>query len=607
MGKVSTYIGWDSASGAEFFRGSLAEFRIYNTVINASFIKDIYDWRPYMTGYYTPINDNDVGGTDLIAYYTFDTDQRLRDSVSMTGDLTAVGTNITYQSDCQWRGAECVVLGALGNYLSIPPLSMFGSVGQTGFSVCMWYKFTASSTLGTLFYMSDNLFKNWAYIQQSGVGSVDLGFNVGYDATSIVNYINNGATVGVWNHLCMTVNGVYWRSYLNGVASAIISTATFPYTLWTRVYIGYWYNGPSYTFSGMIDEFRVYKKALTQTQITTLYNWRPQVPCPIGTFQDDITENRCKACGIGQYQGLPGQTGCLTCNNGLNVWYGGITCPSSSSPVSVLPGTVLSDTAGMYSLNFSSKSRYLTFNAPSGYYTNTKQVAQRPITDMCAVSDPGVVCTGSGSDICCVWASSAQGASVSYAVDGLTTTSFAASASGSNQFIAVDFKSTSQYIDSVVIFDAQDSNMVANNGLSIYIGNTLYGTGTTPSVTPVSYPVQTQTNTLCASLSPQDTGYRYPKTVSCKMTGQYLYIVMATSTLGLVLPEFAVLSSSPGTPCLPGTFSSNTMPTIDCSLCPAGTYSTGTGMTSADACTNCPLGQYATGMGGSSQSVCTSC
>jgi len=604
MSEVNTYIGYGFSSGSDYFKGYITDFRIYNKVINASFVSDIYNWRPYFTGYYTPIFESELGGTDLVAYYTFDAEQRLKDSSSVTGDLTPTGTNITYQSDCQWRGAECMVLGTMYNYMTVPPLNM---AGLSGCSVCMWYMFYAQSTYGTLFYMSDDKFQNWVYVQQNGVASVDLGFTVRSDATTVVNYINNGASVGVWRHLCVTVNGAIWRSYINGVENAVITGSSFPYTLWSRVYIGYWYNGPTYNFTGMIDEFRVYKKALTPAQVTALYNWRPQVLCPMGTYQDDMTGATCKACGIGQYQGLPGQTGCLTCNNGLNVWYGGIACPSSSSPVSVLPVTVLSDTAGMYSLNFSSKSRYLTFNAPSGYYTNTKQVAQRPITDMCAVSDPGVVCTGSGSDICCVWASSAQGASVSYAVDGLTTTSFAASASGSNQFIAVDFKSTSQYIDSVVIFDAQDSNMVANNGLSIYIGNTLYGTGTTPSVTPVSYPVQTQANTLCASLSPQDTGYRYPKTVSCKMTGQYLYIVMATSTLGLVLPEFAVLSSSPGTPCLPGSYSSNTMPTIDCSLCPAGTYSTGTGMTSADACTNCPLGQYATGMGGSSQSVCTSC
>jgi hypothetical protein len=148
--------------------------------------------------------------------------------------------------------------------------------------------------------------------------------------------------------------------------------------------------------------------------------------------------------------------------------------------------------------------------------------------------------------------------------------------------------------------------MVANNGLAIYIGNTLYGDGQSP-YNAINYPVASQANTLCATLSAQDVGYRYPKMVSCKLMGQYLYIVMASSTRGLSIPEFAVLTEPPGTPCPAGTFSTNANPTATCTLCPAGTYSTGIAMTSATDCVNCPLGQYATGMGGSSASVCVTC
>ena len=63
------------------------------------------------------------------------------------------------------------------------------------------------------------------------------------------------------------------------------------------------------------------------------------------------------------------------------------------------------------------------------------------------------------------------------------------------------------------------------------------------------------------------------------------------------------------TACNPGTFSSGIgMPIVGtCSSCGAGTYSSGSGMTTPNTCTNCTSGTYSMGTGMTSNSTCSNC
>lgn len=553
-------------------------------------------------GYYTPPSHKDlING--LIAHYTFDSTQRLQDASGVTGPLTAYRGAISYASDCQWSGAECLVLNKTMGYMAMPQLSLST---YTDMSICMWYRYDGASSYGTLFSLDDGTLNTWVALRQDGVNGFNLILEMQYDIYNPIVFFSNGCVTGVWKHVCVVVSGSTWNTYINLVPQDPIIANGLSISSLARAYIGLWNNGPNYPFYGKIDEFRIYTKALTVAQIQMLYEWRPSLPCPVGSFQDTTAVASCKPCPIGTFQNETGKTTCKSCLNGYNTWYGASICATAQIQVTPAVGTSLSTTPGVYSLYFPNYLQYLSFNVPSGYYSDVASAYQASITDTCSVSTRTKKCAAIAP--CCVFASS-ESVSLWNAVDGTLTTSYSAIASEMNQYICVNFKSTTQYIHSVLIFDSATSDMVANNGLAIYIGNTLYGSGDTPPTgSPAfTYPVASQANTLCATLSAQDVGYRYPKMVSCKMTGQYLYIVMASSTLGLTIPEFVVLTSPPGTPCPAGTFSTNFSPTVSCTLCPTGTYATGTGMTSASDCVNCPLGQYATGMGGSSASVCVTC
>jgi hypothetical protein len=84
-------------------------------------------------------------------------------------------------------------------------------------------------------------------------------------------YASTTLTVGAWSHLALTYDGATLRLYVNGALAAstsrtgTIMTSDNPVQIGGDTVYGMW-------FSGLIDEVRIYNKALTQTQIQTDMN-----------------------------------------------------------------------------------------------------------------------------------------------------------------------------------------------------------------------------------------------------------------------------------------------------------------------------------------------
>ena len=113
------------------------------------------------------------------------------------------------------------------------------------------------------------------YIDTAG----HLGF-YGYDgATKYASLSVNPIPLNTWTHVVGTANGTNLITYINGVQVGIVSCG--------NTYTGYSYpnfviggcTGNSYGYiSAIIDEVRVYNRALLQDDITKLFNY---VPLPI--------------------------------------------------------------------------------------------------------------------------------------------------------------------------------------------------------------------------------------------------------------------------------------------------------------------------------------
>lgn len=93
-----------------------------------------------------------------------------------------------------------------------------------------------------------------------------------------INYGNSGDAVSnttmsanTWYHAVVTYDGTTRRYYLNGSPDGSNTPQTMNVTN-SNLTVAYDLNGNSMHFNGKIDEFRVYNRALTASEITELYN-----------------------------------------------------------------------------------------------------------------------------------------------------------------------------------------------------------------------------------------------------------------------------------------------------------------------------------------------
>jgi len=79
------------------------------------------------------------------------------------------------------------------------------------------------------------------------------------------------ATLGTWYHLSASWNGSVVRVYVNGEYIKQYSLASYS-NLTTPTRFGASADGTNYQFNGIIDEVRIYNRALSATEIKAIYN-----------------------------------------------------------------------------------------------------------------------------------------------------------------------------------------------------------------------------------------------------------------------------------------------------------------------------------------------
>ena len=87
--------------------------------------------------------------------------------------------------------------------------------------------------------------------------------------------------VGTWTQIGFTISGSEAKVYKNGALEYTVSIGTIPNTL--DFHIGKQSGSSSTYFNGKIDQIRIFNKALTSTEVTTLYNEVYCVPTIVPT------------------------------------------------------------------------------------------------------------------------------------------------------------------------------------------------------------------------------------------------------------------------------------------------------------------------------------
>jgi hypothetical protein len=156
---------------------------------------------------------------------------------------------------------------------------------EAGFSICAWF-------------MLEPTAKDWVRVFDFGDGRGETGVVLSrhssnrflqaehrhdYDAQSFPS--PNVFRLGDWRHVCVVNKGTAWSIIENGVLSA-------DYEAWfgvTVMELTYNYIGRSFSYSdrllqGKIDEFRIYKRALSRKEAADIFAYRGDIRSALHGF-----------------------------------------------------------------------------------------------------------------------------------------------------------------------------------------------------------------------------------------------------------------------------------------------------------------------------------
>jgi hypothetical protein len=206
----------------------------------------------------------------------------------------------------------------------------------------------------------------------------------------------SGFVVNKWTHVCLSVSGNLFNTYLDGVlyASTVLAVAmpALNHSANTR-YLGRALLPPP-LFNGFMDDVRFFNRPLSAGEAAALYTFAGDaftpvlsvgcaagtfstavglsdpgacVPCAAGLFQSAVASTRCVVCGAGTFSSA-GASVCAACAAGTYSRSPGATacsaCPANSS--SGVGATACRSNAGFYDLG-AALLAYYPFNPGSDF------------------------------------------------------------------------------------------------------------------------------------------------------------------------------------------------------------------------------------------------
>jgi len=253
-------LGKNAAGASYFFNGLIDDVRIYNRALNPSEIKALYKMGQ-ATINKTPVNRLNQG---LVGYWTFDGPK----TVSNIADSSGAGnhgllqpTNATSSMKVAGKIGQGLRFNGSNNYINVDS-GNFGNLDIK--SVFAWVQ-PSGTHAGTIrSYVAGTRTGNdgWWIRQEAG--------------NYLFTCVGGGVTVTVgtlpkdkWSYIGCIYNGTQITPYLNGVTG---SGNTYVHTNGVNLKIGTNSNSVNEAFTGLIDDVRIYNRALSASEVKSLYN-----------------------------------------------------------------------------------------------------------------------------------------------------------------------------------------------------------------------------------------------------------------------------------------------------------------------------------------------
>ena len=266
--QTDSYIGWGSNSGVNFqyADGDIDDVRVYNYALDASAISSLYST-------YTPPAPS-IPTSGLIGAWNLN-----ETSGASIADSSGNSVTGTWVDGANNDVTEETTAGKSGNALTFDGSSTFITMGDVNaydglstITLSAWIKTTYTAEQEIFDKSTCTGFGGGTFelsMESPGKGGVYLTHGGASDYVLTTGSIADGS----WHMLTATYDGSTIKIYVDGTLDSLTSVSAF--TLDSNsdtVSIGGYCNGGSFPFNGNIDDVLIYNRALSASEISTMYN-----------------------------------------------------------------------------------------------------------------------------------------------------------------------------------------------------------------------------------------------------------------------------------------------------------------------------------------------
>ncbi|WCL49858.1 LamG-like jellyroll fold domain-containing protein [Leptospira sp. GIMC2001] len=259
-------------SNANYFRGAIADLRIYQRSINEGEVAELSrDASPGGVG--TPYNS--LGSPGLVAHYDLDTAGIVDSGPNSYVISNTIGTpGFSFGKDGMVNGGRRTRAGSYNS-----PNNPHGlPYGKSPRTICVWVKpeqlpTSDGQALPAFLYGFNNMNNSFGIGMSRIAGIQQVGILTGVNDYTV----NYSLPLHVWTHLCGTYDGTNVTIFADGrqigatLPAAALNTANGGVG---SLHLGSWFGSDYYP--GKIDDARLYNRVLTVNQIRNLASQIPE-------------------------------------------------------------------------------------------------------------------------------------------------------------------------------------------------------------------------------------------------------------------------------------------------------------------------------------------
>ena len=249
------------------------KFKYFVLVVNKTVIRDnntalnFDEWYIYGKEEINYDSNNDLN-LNLLAHYKFD--GNAKDSSGNNKDLTEKGL-ITYNNTDSVFNKSVIFNGSVEDYFEA---SNDGYFSPESFTISLWVKVpqATASHQAIASCRSNPPIQGWIIYVYNNELEIWFGTGSGWISSTTSNFCDN-----TWKHLVITMHNNTLFKYINGVVQvANGESKTYVRCLTNNIRIGAGANEGSATMplrdKTYLDDFRIYDRVLSESEITLLYN-----------------------------------------------------------------------------------------------------------------------------------------------------------------------------------------------------------------------------------------------------------------------------------------------------------------------------------------------